>query len=85
MSIVLDMPEDFAQRLQTQREQAEVQLHLELAVALYREGKLSIGHAANIAGLSAPAFEVVLRQRQVPMPYTSADLEHDLAYARSGR
>jgi hypothetical protein len=30
-------------------------------------------------------FEEVLRQRQVPMPYTLADLEHDSAYARGDR
>ena len=29
-------------------------------------------------------FEDVLRQRQIPMPYSLTDLEHDIAYA-SGR
>jgi len=84
MSIVLDIPEDFAQRLQTEREQAEARLHLELAVALYREGKLPLRRAAEVAGLSDAQFEAVLSERQVPMPYTLSDLEHDLAYARGG-
>ena len=85
VSITLDIPEDFAQRLQTQREQAEADLHLELAVALYREGKLPAGKAAEGAGLRPYEFEETLRQRGVPMPYSLTDLEHDIAYACGGR
>src|SRR2546426_9898514 len=85
MSVTLEIPDDFAQPLQTERAQAEAQLHLELAIALYREGKLPPGRAAEIAGLSRWEFEDILRQRQVAMPYTVADLEHDLAYAGGRR
>ena len=85
MSVTLEIPEDFAQRLQTERAQAEAELHLELAIALYREGKLPPGLAAPVAGLSRRDFEDILRQRQVPMPYTLADLEHDIAYAGGRR
>jgi predicted HTH domain antitoxin len=85
MSVTLEIPEDFAQRLQANREQAEAQLRLELAIALYREGRLPPGRGAEIAGLSRWQFDEVLRQRQVPMPYTVADLEHDLAYAGGRR
>ncbi len=84
MSVTLEIPEDFGRRLQADRDQAEAELHLELAIALYRDGKLPPGCAAEIAGLSRWQFEDILRQRQVPMPYTVADLEHDLMYA-SGR
>jgi predicted HTH domain antitoxin len=80
----LDIPTDFAQRLQNQPEAAEAQLHLELAVALYREGHVPLARAAQLAGISHSAFEELLRQRQVPMPYSMTDLEHDIAYA-SGR
>ena len=85
MSVTLEVPDDFAQQLQTQPKLAEAQLHLELAVALYRDGKLPPGRAAEIAGLSRWEFEDVLRQRQVPMPYSLTDLEHDLAYAGGRR
>ena len=60
-------------------------MHLELAIALYRQGQLPTGRAAEIAGLSQWEFEDILRQREVPMPYSLADLEHDLAYARGRR
>jgi predicted HTH domain antitoxin len=82
--LTLDIPDDFAARLQTQRAEAEAQLHLELAVALYREGQLPVANAASLAGLNLSAFEELLRQRGVTMPYTLEDLEHDVAYA-SGR
>lgn len=85
MSITLDVPEDFAQRLLTQRNEAEAQLHLELAIALYRNGQMPLGRAAELAGTSQCEFEHVLCQRQIPMPYTEIDLEHDLAYASGCR
>ena len=84
MSVTLEIPDDFATRLQSQRVEAEAQLHLELAVALYRQGKLPVARAAEIAGLEVSTFEQILRQRSVAMPYTLADLEHDVTYA-SGR
>ena len=85
MSVTLEIPDDFAQQLQVEREKAEARLHLELAVALYREGKLPAGRAAEIADMTRWQFEDLLRQRQVPIPYTVADLEHDLAYAGGRR
>ena len=84
MSLTLDIPDDFAARLQSSREEAEAQLHLELAVALYRQGQLPISRAASLAGLAAAAFEELLRQRGVTMPYSLEDLKHDVTYA-SGR
>ncbi|NOS68728.1 MAG: UPF0175 family protein [Verrucomicrobia bacterium] len=85
MSVTLDIPDDFARRLETQPQAAEAELHLELAVALYRAGRLPVGRAAVIAGVSEPAFADILRQRRVPMPYSLTDLEHDIAYAGGHR
>lgn len=84
MSVTLDVSDDFAQRLETQPQAAEAELHLELAIALYRSGSLPVGRAARTAGLSEEQFSEILRQRRVPMPYSMTDLEHDIAYA-SGR
>jgi predicted HTH domain antitoxin len=84
MSVTLEIPDDFAARLQSQRVEAEAQLHLELAIALYRRGELPVARAAEIAGLELSGFEHILRERGVTMPYSRADLEHDVAYA-SGR
>ncbi|MBI3853150.1 MAG: UPF0175 family protein [Verrucomicrobia bacterium] len=84
MSVTLEIPDDFAQRLQTEPDAAEAQLRLELAIALYRQGQLPPGRAAELAGMNRWTFEDLLRQRQVPMPYSLSDLDHDSAYA-SGR
>ena len=85
MSVTLDISDDFARRLETQPQAAEVELHLELAIALYRSGSLPVGRAARIAGVSEFQFSEILRQRQVPMPYSMNDLEHDIAYASGCR
>jgi predicted HTH domain antitoxin len=84
MSVTLNVSDDFAQRLESQPEAAEAELHLELAIALYSSGSLPLGKAAHVAGVSQDRFSEILRQRQVPMPYSMTDLEHDIAYA-SGR
>lgn len=84
MSITLEIQDDFAAHLQTRREEAEARLRLELAVALYRRGDLPSGCAADVAAVSLPEFEALLRQRGVPVPYSLEDLERDVAYARSG-
>jgi predicted HTH domain antitoxin len=85
MSVTLDVSDDFAARWETEPWAAEAELHLELAVALYRSGSLPVGRAAAVARLTETQFAQVLRQRQVPMPYSLTDLEHDLAYASGGR
>ena len=85
MSVTLDVSDDFARRLETQPQAAEAELHLELAVALYRSGNLPVGKAATVAGLTESQFAEILRQRRIPMPYSLSDLEHDIAYAGGHR
>ena len=85
MSVTLNVSDDFAQRLESQPEAAEAELHLELAVALYRSGSLPVGKAARVAGMTEDRFSEILRQRRVPMPYSLTDLEHDIAYAGGRR
>ena len=85
MSVTLNVSDDFAARWETEPGAAEAELHLELAVALYRAGSLPVGRAARVARLSEAEFGEVLRHRQVPMPYSLTDLEHDFAYADGRR
>ena len=81
MSVTLEIPDDFGQRLESEPQAAEAELHLELAIALYRGGHLPPGRAAKIARVTEQAFTEILRLRRVPMPYSLPDLEHDIAYA----
>lgn len=85
MSVTLEIPDDFARRLEAEPKAAEARLLLELAIALYRDGQIPPGRAAAVAGLSRWAFEDILRQRQVPMPFSMAELDHEIAYANGGR
>jgi len=51
---------------------------LEVAVALYRDRKVSMGRAARLAGLPRPLFQRELGKRGVTVDYDVEDLEDDL-------
>ncbi len=71
MSITLDLPEHIT----------EAEARLELAIALYREGKLPPGRAGAVAGMGRWEFEKVLVERKVPMPWTEEDVENEIRNA----
>jgi predicted HTH domain antitoxin len=54
------------------------QLLVELAVHLYEQGRLSIGKAHELAGLSLWEFRQLLGFRQVAPHFAVEDLEQDL-------
>jgi len=50
-----------------------------LAVELYREGKLSLGKAAEVAGVRNKwEMLMLLNEKGVPIDYTAEDAEKDL-------
>jgi predicted HTH domain antitoxin len=51
---------------------------LEVAVALYRDRKVSMGRAARIAGMPRPQFQGELGKRGVTVDYDVSDFEDDL-------
>ena len=71
MSITLDLPEHIT----------EAEARLELAIALYREGKLPPGRAATLAGIGRWDFEKLLVARQVPIPWDEEDIENEFRNA----
>ena len=54
----------------------------ETAVERYRDGELSLGRAAEFAGVSLWRFLDLLDERGVEANYTESDLASDLATAR---
>ncbi|EMA41196.1 hypothetical protein C448_12446 [Halococcus morrhuae DSM 1307] len=54
----------------------------ETAIERYRDGELSLGRAAEFAGVSLWRFLDLLDERGVETNYTESDLESDLAAAR---
>ena len=51
---------------------------LEVAVALYRDRKISMSRAARIAGMARPQFQRELGKRGVTVDYDVRDFEDDL-------
>lgn len=58
-------------------------LKVEIAVHLYEEGRLSIGKARELAGMSLWEFRQILAARRIPPHYDVEDLEEDKATLRS--
>jgi predicted HTH domain antitoxin len=83
MSITLDIPNNIHEALHVTPAEAETRLKLELAVALYAQNTLSLGKAAELAGMSRLDLNDVLAERGIPMHYGQKELDEDLAYARS--
>lgn len=54
------------------------ELLLLAAIELYREGKVSLGKAAEFAGLSVREFLYELRKRDIPINYTKEEAEADI-------
>ncbi len=61
----------------------EQQFAVELAIELYQREKLSLGHAARLAGMEKWSFNDLLAARDIPMHYDGADLRQDLATLQS--
>ncbi|KXB00988.1 hypothetical protein AKJ44_03050 [candidate division MSBL1 archaeon SCGC-AAA261F17] len=54
------------------------ELELERAIKLYREGKVTLWKAAEIADVSLWEMMEVVRERKIPLKYTAKDAEEDL-------
>lgn len=51
---------------------------VDIAIGLYKRDQVSLGRAAEIAGLSAPQFLAELGRRRIPINYEATDLRADL-------
>ncbi len=53
-------------------------MKLLVALELYREGRVSLGKAAELAGLGLREFLYELRTRSIPLNYDLEELKGDL-------
>jgi len=83
MNVTLELPDDIGLQFRQNRPQAESSVLLELAISLYREGKLPPGRAAELAGMGRWEFQDILAERKVEMPYTQEMVEEDIRHAHS--
>jgi predicted HTH domain antitoxin len=59
-------------------------LLIELAVALYRNGRLTMGHACKMTDLPEIEFQRQLAAREIELRYPPESLDDDLATLRAG-
>jgi predicted HTH domain antitoxin len=82
MTFHVDIPESVASSIRLPEPEVEKRLRTELAVALYSQGILSFGKAAELAEKTRYAFADLIGERGIPRHYTEQDLAADLDYAR---
>ncbi len=75
----VNLPESFLNMLKLKKEDLDQFIRHSLAVELYREGRLSLGKAAEVAGVKTKwEMLMLLNERGVPLDYTAEDAEKDL-------
>ncbi len=75
----VNLPESFLNMLKLKKEGLDQFIRHSLAVELYREGKVSLGKAAEVAGVKNKwEMLMLLNERGVPLDYTGEDAEKDL-------
>ena len=82
-TITVDFPSDILLTLNANEDELKQDIKLSLAIRLYRLQKLTIGKAAQIAGLSRFDFETVLSDNGVSISnLTIDDVKNDIEKLR---
>ena len=71
---VIEIPRHLAQAAHATADELKV----ELAIQLYQQRRLSIGHARELAGMSLWEFRQLLASRRVSPHYDTQDLDEDM-------
>lgn len=74
----LEIPQDILDSARLTADEVKV----ELAVSLYSQGRLSIGKARELAGMSLWEFRQLLASRRVAPHYEAAELDEDVETLR---
>jgi predicted HTH domain antitoxin len=79
----VDMPGSILTLIKVDPDQLSQYIKRSLAVELYREGKLSLGKAAELAGIRGKwEMLMLLSERGVPLDYSAEDAKDDLRTLR---
>ncbi|AIY89563.1 UPF0175 family protein [Geoglobus acetivorans] len=82
---MITIPEDVLASMKLPEKDRERILKVELAIALYRRGVLSIGKARKLAEMSKWEFMEELGRRKIERHYTEKELEEDIAFAKGNK
>jgi len=83
MGMSLNIPDSVLQGLRIPEGEIEQRLRTELAIALYAQGALSLGKAAELAEMNRMPFGETVGQRGIARHYGDAELAQDVSYAGS--
>ena len=75
----VNLPSSLLAAIKVGEDELDLFVRRSLAVELYREGKLSLGKAAEVAGVRNKwEMLMLLNEKGVPIDYTVEDAEKDL-------
>ncbi|OFV67262.1 MAG: protein belonging to Uncharacterized protein family UPF0175 [Candidatus Syntrophoarchaeum caldarius] len=75
----VNLPDSFLAAAKIREAEVDIFIRRALAVELYREGKLSLGKAAEVAGVRNKwEMLMLLNEKGVTINYTAKDAENDL-------
>lgn len=79
MNLTISIPDEFGALLGSSDEERERHAREALALELYREGKISLRHMGELAGIGSDywAAEKLRASRDAPLNYSAEDLEAD--------
>ena len=80
--MTLNIPDSVLQGLRLPEGEIVPRLRTELAIALYAQGDLSLGKAAELAQMDRMPFGELIGQRGISRHYGDAELTQDISYAR---
>jgi predicted HTH domain antitoxin len=83
MGMTLYIPDSVIQGLRIPEGEIAQRLRTELGIALYAQGVLSLGKAAELAEMNRVRFGELLGQRGIARHYGDAELMQDISYAGS--
>jgi predicted HTH domain antitoxin len=83
MGMTLNIPDSVLQGLRIPEAEIAGRLRTELAIALYAQGALSLGKAAELAEMNRMNFGGMVGERGIARHYGDAELAQDVSYARS--
>ena len=58
------------------------QRRIDEAIQAYRDGKVTLWKASEMAGRSLREMMEIAREKKIPVPYTQDDLNRDLEYVK---
>ncbi len=76
--VFVSVPQDLTRILRVSEKDLPKVVRLYLAIELYREGKISLGKAAEIAKVSKWKMMEILASKGIPLQYDEEDLKEDV-------